>query len=209
MRTTFWQTGFPILVLVAAALASLAVYPHLAPRVPIHWNLRGDANGWTTPVVGAWALPLLMLVMWGVLRAAPLAAGRGAAARLGAPYNAVVAAVLAGLLGVHLVILAAGTGHAVHVTTVILLLLACQFVVIGRVLPHTTPNRWVGIRTRATLADPVVWSRTQRIAGTAFVVAGTIIFAAAWLPPASAVLVSGLVTVTATAFPLVYSARQT
>jgi len=208
VRTTFWQTGFPILVLVAAAITSLIVFPHLAPQVPIHWNIRGEANGWTSRAVGAWALPLLMLVMWLVLRVVPLVAGGGVSDALGAPYNAVVAAVLAGLLGVHLVILAAGAGHAVRVTTVILLLLAYQFVVIGRVLPHTSPNKWVGIRTRSTMADPALWSRTQQIAGTAFVVAGALIFAAAWLPPAPAVLLSGLVTATATAFPLVYSARQ-
>ena len=49
-------------VLLAAPFVALAIYWNELPeRVPIHWNLRGEINGWASKEFGLLSLPLLSL----------------------------------------------------------------------------------------------------------------------------------------------------
>ena len=48
------------------------------------------------------------------------------------------------------------------------------FALIGNVLGKVKRNFWMGVRTPWTLADPIVWDRTHRVAAWLFVAAGLI-----------------------------------
>jgi uncharacterized membrane protein len=55
------------LALLAAALVyTLVLYPSLPPRVPIHWNLHGEVDGWGTkpwaPFFGPAVMALLLML---------------------------------------------------------------------------------------------------------------------------------------------------
>ena len=53
-------------------------------------------------------------------------------------------------------------------------LLSCAFgmVLLFKALP---PNRWFGLRTTRTLADPAVWYRAHRAFGWVFLIAGLVV----------------------------------
>ncbi len=59
------RTAFALIVLLFGS-GALAL-PTLPDRVPIHWNVAGEPDGWASPWVGVFALPLVGLGMWGFL----------------------------------------------------------------------------------------------------------------------------------------------
>jgi len=58
-------TAFALIVLLFGAAA--LTLPTLPARVPIHWNVAGEPDGWASAWVGVFALPLVGLGMWGLL----------------------------------------------------------------------------------------------------------------------------------------------
>ncbi len=76
------------------------------------------------------------------------------------------------------------------------LLLAIFLFALGLLLPKVPRNRFVGIRTSATLADPELWARVHRRAGHLYVLTGLFGVFSAFLAPSLALpLVGGAVLV--------------
>ena len=61
----------PAVLILAAVIASIVVYPQLPERMPTHWSASGDVNGWSNRLWGAWIVPLIMAVVWVVMKAIP------------------------------------------------------------------------------------------------------------------------------------------
>jgi len=60
------------LVLIGLALAASAwLYPALPDRIPTHWNIRGEADGFGPKAIAAWILPVVALGLLAFLRAVP------------------------------------------------------------------------------------------------------------------------------------------
>src|SRR5262249_41133047 len=62
--------------LIAAILAgSAAVYGSLPDRVPIHWNIRGEVDGYGSRTLAAFLMPAVLLgvfgLLWGIPRLVP------------------------------------------------------------------------------------------------------------------------------------------
>jgi uncharacterized membrane protein len=198
---------YPLILIAIAALLAVAVYPRLPESIAVHWDLRGNANGWMPRAAGAFFGPVFMLVLWQFMRLVPRLDPRveGAPDASGA-YEAIVAATLLLLFAVHVAVLAIALGYRVPVGRLAPALVGALFVVIGVALPRTQPNRWVGFRTPQTLSSPEVWARTHRFAGRCLTVAGiAAIVAALLLPPVLGLAVTFAAIVAATIAPLLYS----
>ena len=63
------------------------------------------------------------------------------------------------------------------------LMLGCAMISIGNLLPRTRPNLAIGIRTRLTLSDRVLWMRVHRWAGYLIVACGAVIVLSAIAVP--------------------------
>jgi uncharacterized membrane protein len=184
----------PIVLIAAAAVASLLAYGRLPSMVDLHLEgmLPIDTTETTEPVPRWLALsvmPALALVLWAAFRAAPTAAGarvgrflwrRAPEAvtspeqfeRFGKSYDAVVLSVVMLMLGVHGAIIAGALGHPAIATRIVPVVLGLCLIVMGNVMPRLRPNWVAGVRTTRTLEDPQLWRTTHRVFGSAFVVSG-------------------------------------
>ncbi len=151
---------------VLALAASVAVYPWLPARVPIHFDLAGRADGFAPRAVGAFLLPGTMLVMLAIARA-----------RAGATAF-VLSLVTAFFAGLHVLVLRAALGDGT-LGSAMWILSGAFFVVLGLVMPRVRRNRWVGVRTPWAMRSPEVWARTQRVGGYAFLASGLVVLATA------------------------------
>ena len=166
----------PLLIVAAAFIASAIVYPSLPERLPTHWNLRGEIDGWSGRAWGAWMIPAIILLMWGLLRWLPSIDPRGGNyAKFGGAFEGIMIAVMLFMLGVHAVILGAALGYPVAVERVMPVGMGILFIVIGNLMPRARPNWFVGIRTPWTLSSDRVWEKTHRVGGRLFVVGGLLI----------------------------------
>ena len=86
-------------VLVAAAFAATAwFYPTLPARVPMHWDFRGEVDGWGSRA-SAWLMPCVMLGMLGLFAMLPALSPRPFDVGRSRSVYLFVMALVVGLLG--------------------------------------------------------------------------------------------------------------
>ena len=172
-----------ILLMMAGALAgSLALYSELPDRLPMHWSLNGDVDGWGRKAFGAFFAPVIMLCLLPWLVAGEWASPLGyKIAPFQRTFNLVLAFVAALLLYLQALILAAGLhperNYGRWLVSGIFLFFAC----LGNLLGKTRPNFIVGIRVPWTLADERVWVATHRLAARLLCAVGVLGAIFAWL----------------------------
>lgn len=174
----------PLLVIAVAFVASAAVYQDLPQRMPTHWNLSGEVDGWSSRPWGAFMIPVFLLVMLAVFHLLPKIDPRAPNyAKFRGTYEIVIIAIMVFMLGVQLVILAISLGKNVSVDRVMPIGVGILFMVIGNLLPRMRPNWFIGVRTPWTLSSDRVWDRTHRFGGWLFVAAGALILLTGLVAP--------------------------
>lgn len=157
--------------LLSAPFLVLAFYWNDLPaRVPTHWNLRGEIDGWSSKTPGLFFVPLINLGMVTLLRVLPwfdpkLRRTSGEQGRMLPTLRIVRVALLALLDAIFYVQIAVSLGRNINGGRV---LIACTLVflaIIGNYLGNLRPNYFAGIRTPWTLENPETWRATHRLGG--------------------------------------------
>lgn len=167
---------------------SLWALGKLPARVPIHWDLHNQVNGWGTPLMAALLMPAIatgsyLLVLgydWGHLDFRAARAMSPATTR----QIRLLIVLLIGVLQVS-VLWAILQGRAPSSSGMVLGL-SLFLVLLGNLMPRLEPNFWAGLRIPPTLENREVWKRTHRIYGRWLVVAGLLGLPACLLPEAMA-----------------------
>ncbi|HEX2208675.1 MAG TPA: SdpI family protein [Longimicrobium sp.] len=193
---------------VAAAMwaFALAVSTRLPHRIPSHWNLRGEVDGWMEKPWGVLMQPaiatVLLVVLWVLPRIDPR---RENVERFADDRRLIINLIVLFLAVVQVTTLGYALGWPVQVDRVILASVGLLFVGLGNYLPRIRSNWFMGIRTPWTLDNERVWRATHRVGGRTFVAAGLVMALAALLPEPVRVWAAGAAIAVAVAVPLVYS----
>jgi uncharacterized membrane protein len=162
----------------------------LPARVPIHWDIHNNVNGWGSPLTASMLFPALATVIYMGILAYDWGQIDFKAARAMSPSVArqvrLLVLLLMGVIQVTL-LRAVMQGHAPS-TSIMVLGISLFLVFLGNVLPRTEPNAWGGIRIPPTLENREVWKRTHRFYGKWLVVTGLLGIPACLLPTAAATL---------------------
>ena len=198
----------PFVFVLASVTISAVLYPRLPNPMPIHWNWRGVADGWAPTPLGAWLIPILMLALVGLFHLLPrLDPMRANYQRFWPEYQLIIIAVTAMLLVMHVAVLAIALGYQVPIMKVGMILTGALFMVLGNIMPRIRPNHTAGFRTKATLSNEVVWSRTHRAGGAAMMISGLVIVLGSLAPVTWAVpIIAGSVLIMTVAIAR-YSSR--
>jgi uncharacterized membrane protein len=197
---------YSALVVVAAVAMSVAAYPRLPERVPVHWGISGEADRWGSRFESAVLFPFVMVGALLVLHFLPRIDPRAPNyAKMQSTYDFMIDATMTLMLVLHAMVLAAGLGYPVPVARITPLLVGALLITIGNVLPRARPNWWFGIRTPWTLTNDRVWARTHRVGGYTMTVAGVVMLAGAALPSAWAFGVFIATAAIGAVIPIVYS----
>lgn len=198
---------FLLLILLGLLVAAFIAYPQFPERVPIHWNVKGEIDGYGSRFTGAFAIPLLTTGIYIGMLLLPLVDPRRANyARFSTAYRALRAGLVLFLTLLYGVTTAVALGHGINVSRVILISLGILFIIIGSFLPKVQANYFVGIKTPWTLASEETWRKTHRLGGPIFVMDGLVSILASFLAaPLNFRLVIGSL-LGATVIPTIYSA---
>jgi uncharacterized membrane protein len=183
----------PTLLVVVATVASVLAYPWLDERVPTHWNMSGEVDGWSSRFSVAWLIPLVMAGMVVLFRVLPhIDPRRANYEKFSVAYDTLVVVIMAFMLGMHLLLLATGSGYQLPVARIVPAAVGVMFITLGLLLPKAHPNWFVGIRTPWTLSSDLSWERTHRLGGTLFMLSGALaILSAAAFPNRAAWVLVG------------------
>jgi uncharacterized membrane protein len=169
-------------------LAGVFALPHMPEQVPVHWNLQGEVDGYSSRWFAVLFMPAVSFVVFVLFRALP---GRDPVSS--SESNASLMArfgnwIVLFLLVVQLALLGNAIGLQFDFIRVILAGAGVLFVAIGNEMGRLKPNSWAGVRLPWTMTDEDVWRESNRMGGRGMVVAGllTVLFAA--LLPADIVL---------------------
>jgi uncharacterized membrane protein len=194
----------PLLIVVAAFVASAIVYPRLPEMVPTHWNgMDAQPDSWSSRAFGAWLTPAILLGMWALVRILPAIDPRGANyAKFGGAFEAIIGSLMLFLLGMHILLLRAALGDPAPMQRVVPFGVGILLIVIGNLLPRARPNWFVGIRTPWTLSSDRVWEKTHRFGGRVFVAGGLLITITAllWAQWVHVVLIAVVLIATSSVF---------
>jgi len=200
-----------LIILIPFAYLGLS-WNQLPDRIPVHFNLQGEANGWgsKSSLVGIlFATTVLMNLL---LLFIPKLDPKGKIENMGGKYDQMrllmvlfMAALATFIVYNALIVYNAPSQHSFN-PNLLLILVGGLFVVLGNYFPALKPNYFIGIRTPWTLESETVWRKTHRMGGRLWLIGGIIIITAALLPYNNLrmiILVSTIVTITL--IPTIYS----
>ena len=174
----------PLLAVLLADLAfGLWALRRLPEKVPVHWNLAGEADRIGPAWQNALLMPAMALAVWVLLLLLPLADPlRKNYARFPATLKLFRWLVPLMMVAFQLVVALGSLGVALDDGQGIRAILAVVFVVLGNSMGKLRHNWFVGIRTPWTLASEEVWTRTHRLAAPIWVACGLVQLVGAFVP---------------------------
>src|SRR2546425_2030547 len=174
---------FGLVIALVAVAVSLWAYPQLPPTVATHWNVRGEADGFSSRTVAVAIMPLVIIGLTGLFNVLPrLDPRRANYTKFIGTYWLIANAVILFILVGHGMIIATGLGYPVKVDRFMPIGVGLLFIVLGNYLTRVEPNWFVGIRTPWTLSSDTVWRKTHRTGGWLMVLGGLVVAACAFLP---------------------------
>jgi uncharacterized membrane protein len=185
------RLGWLEVVLLAAPFVALAIYWNDLPaRVPMHWNFRGQVDGWSAKMPGIFLIPVTGLGVIVLLHILPwfdpkLRRTSGEETRMSAILPIVRVATLGLLDMIFFAQIATALGRHVPGGRIIITSVLVFFIILGNYLGTVRPNYFVGIRTPWTLENPETWRATHRLGGRLmFFGALILLFAQFFIPEA-------------------------
>lgn len=166
-------------------------------RLPTHWNIRGEVDGYGSKTFGLLFPPVTAALMTlFILFGTRFDPRRRNVERSAEAMIATAAAANFGMLVIAIVVVLEGTGSSIETSRIVFGAVGVMLAVIGNYLPKTRSNFFLGVRTPWTLSSERAWAKTHRLGGRIMFVTGVVTAAAAALlgaPVAAAVLGLGVV----------------
>jgi uncharacterized membrane protein len=166
------------LTIAVAALtlaASAAIYPWLTDKIPTHWNIHGQIDGYGSKQWAAFLLPCFMLGLTGLFAALPsLSPKEFELDTFRATYWFICLMVVVMLGYIHALTLCSALAGGFDITRALLAGVLLMFGLMGGALTRVKRNFWVGVRTPWTIASDRVWTDTHRLAARLFVIAAAL-----------------------------------
>lgn len=164
--------------------AGAALYHHLPPRVPIHWNIYGEIDGYGSRLTGAFAIPGITLAAYiGMLITPRIDPKRANYAKFTGAYSAFVTVFVLFMLGLYATTILVAFGYDLNVGMITQIGVGLLLMVMGNYLTRVRHNYFFGIKTPWTLASEIVWRKTHRTGGILFVISGLLIIASVVTSP--------------------------
>jgi len=127
----------PIILILAFLAVGLYFLPQLPERVPTHWGIDGQADGWSSRNFAVWFFPALIAGMYLLLSFLPLLDPLKKNIEISANFYFVFKLVMVLFLGgLYTVTLYAGLGHPVNVQMFVLWGMAILFFFLGLMMPR-------------------------------------------------------------------------
>jgi uncharacterized membrane protein len=179
MKPTLRGELIQLLPIAAMFLVGALCWNHVPDRIPVHWNIHGEVDGYGGKFTGLVLLPLVMLGIYTLLLVLPrLDPGRANYPTFANAYYLIRLTLTLFFCCIYAVSILVALGYHVSMNTVIGLAMGLLFIVLGNVMGKIRPNWFVGVRTPWTLSSKLSWTKTHRLAGWLFILMGLV--AAVW-----------------------------
>lgn len=189
-------------------LVTYLVWNHVPETIPTHWNLAGEVDGESSRTFGLVFVPTLATMIVALLTLLVRTVWLKQSASVESAFRWVRRGILALFAVMHIALVMAALGGAFDMGRVAMTAIGIFLAYIGLLLPKVPRNRWIGVRTKATLDDDESWKRANRTGSWAFALAGIITVMGAFLPPLAQLVMLALSVITAIVVTLLAAVRR-
>jgi len=173
MNKYFKESILWILMLLPFVYLS-TMWTELPVRIPTHFDLGGNPNGWSDKNGLIYLLASLGIGTYLVMLLIPRFDPRKKIQQMGEKYYSlrVLMTIFMTLISVY--ILYSGNGNKIN-PNLLIGLIGAFYAVFGNYLQTVKPNYFIGFRTPWTLENEQTWKRTHRLAGRMWMLGGLFI----------------------------------
>ena len=173
MKTNKKTLILTTLVCLIPIVAGALLYSRLPETMATHWNMSGEADGWSSRAFAVFGLPGILLAVNLILPFALKADPKHGNMSEALVKITIWTIPLISLLCCGLT-LARGLGYELHVEFWVPIFMGVLFIFIGNYLPKTKQSYTMGIKLPWTLDSEENWNRTHRLAGYLWVLGGAL-----------------------------------
>lgn len=163
-------------ILAIVFLGTLIAFPSLPPVMATHFGVDGRVNGTMNSLLGAFILPIIMLLVLLLFVAIPrIDPLRVNIQQFRRQYDTFVALLMLFFAVIQATVISRNLGSTLDPMYVILPAVGILIFYVGTILPKTRRNWFIGIRTPWTISSDHVWQKTHELGGRLFQALGIII----------------------------------
>lgn len=202
-----WTLVITSIIILLPILGGVLLWDKLPDKIPYHWDINGEVDGWATKPMAVFLLPCILLgIQWLCVLATTLEPKAREATST--KMMGIVLWIIPLLnIVLHVMVYLSALGHAINAAVVMPLIFGVMFVVIGNYLPKCRQSYTLGIKLPWTLNDEENWNATHRLAGKLWVAGGLLCMPCALLSGVWSFIVMMSILVVMCAVPTVYSYR--
>lgn len=170
----------PISLLIISMILAVYFFINFPSHVPVHWNIRGNIDGYSSRIFGAWFPPILMLALYGILLLLPQIDPKNSRYHeFRDAYHAIKNIIISFIFILYIFLGLSGLGYVLTFNVIIPVMLGILLIGIGYYSKDIKQNWTIGARTPWTLESVKVWDKTNRLMAKMMIICGLIIAAAA------------------------------
>jgi uncharacterized membrane protein len=143
-------------------------------RMAIHWNLRGDADGYGSRIVGLFLIPAIEAVLFPVFLVLPRIDPKGSSGKLVENFEWFTLVFIGYMFYVYGLTILWNFGYRFDFMRFLVPVLGVLFYSIGILMSRVEMNWFLGIRTPWTLSSQEVWDETHRVGSRLFKMCGVV-----------------------------------
>ena len=164
------------IIIIIQIIASLYLGLSLSEdaKIPCHWNIKGEIDGYYGKWTGVLLFSGINLAMLLFIMALPYISVRykNAKERFENVIPGLATIIVLFFAGIHIYTILLAKEILNPSGNMIFYLIGVMFIMLGNLLPKIPSNFFAGIRTPWTLSSEDVWRKTHRLGGISFVIAG-------------------------------------
>jgi uncharacterized membrane protein len=169
----------PIVIILVVLGFGMYLYPTLPDRMPTHWGIDGQVNGWSSKNFAVFFFPALILGIYLLMSFFPLMdPHKENIESFAGVYFWFKVVLVVFLAFIYMATIFASRGWNIDIGRMVSFGVALLFIFIGAMLPSIKKNYTIGIRLPWTLHSEVVWEKTHKFGGAIFASIGVAVLVA-------------------------------
>ncbi len=183
LKFNFKSEWFSLSLIFISFALGFYFFQHFPVRVPNHWNINGDIDGYSGKFWGAFLIPFMMVGMYFLFIIVPyLDPKKDQYSNFSEVYSKFKDLFITFFFIVFSLIGLSGLGYKIDVGFYIPILVGVLFIILGRLLKDVKMNWFLGIRTPWTLSSEKVWQKTHELSRQVFLISGLLMAATVLVP---------------------------
>jgi len=165
-----------LLAIVAIPFIYLAyLWNSLPEKIPIHWNMQGEIDGWGTKDQLIVILLVLIVFVYTLLLVITMIDPKGKLGKMGKKLYHIKFLTMLVMSLIAVFILYSAQNESGSNMKILFVLMGFLIVGFGNYFPTLKPNYFIGIKTPWTLENETVWKATHQLGGKLWFFGGVVL----------------------------------